>query len=261
MNRVESTGNQRATCSAFAGTLKSTNSNRRSLVLMKDRDQKGFTLLEISIVLAIMLVMTAMAAPLITNAVNVYRLRGGGTDYANLLQTARMMAVRDDLYHSVTNTNTPPTGTNFNTWVDINSSTTYVAPDPALVLPTSIQFKAASSAPSVSNLRSLYLPSTCGSNAGCVTVNPNKWGTLAGPTFGARGLPCQATSQTNGSCSYASTAGTAGDNGSAGGLPVAFEIYLQNQRTSGWEAVTVSPAARIRLWNYDPVSQTWSPLD
>ena len=225
---------------------------------MKNSSQRGFTLIEMLAVLGILLVMTAMVAPLITNAVNVYRLRGGGTDYANLLQTTRMLAVRDDVYHTVKNTNTPPTGTSFNAWGDINNSTTYVAGDPALVLPTWIQFKATSSAPGLANLRSQYLPSTCGSSAACVTVNPNTWG----PTFGPRGLPCQGpTSQINGSCAYTSSPGTAGDNGSAGGLPVAFEIYLQNQQTGGWEAVTVSPAARIRLWDYDAGSQKWSPLN
>jgi hypothetical protein len=98
------------------------------------------------------------------------------------------------------------------------------------------------------NLANLYLQFLPGIGANQVAINPNPWG----PTFGPRGLPCQATAPTGGTCSYTSN---------PLGQPIAFEIFTQNVVTGVWEAVTVNPSGRVRQWHYDNTTNTWRPLD
>ncbi len=229
--------------------------------MMSRKTQSGFSLIELLIVMAIALIVMGMATPLIMNAMKTYRLRQAGTSYANLLQTARMRAVQDDQYYPVI---TGATGSaicanvapNPCACLDLNSnnvcdgSTSSSGTEPVILLNPTIQVQAYGSAPGTANLESQYLPSTCGSNAACVGVDPN---TLpVGPAFGPRCLPCAI----NGSiCAYTTSAGL---NGSSN-VPAAFEIFFQNTQTSAWEAVTVSPAGRIREWYYQ--TNTWNPLN
>lgn len=200
--------------------------------------------MELLIVVSIALIVMALATPLIVNALKNYRLRQAGVNYANMLQMARMRAVQDDTYYPVI---TSTSGSN--ACVDLNqsgsctSSTSTYGAEPQVFFHSTIQFQSPASAPGNTNLRSQYLPSTCGTT--CVSVNPN---TLPiGPAFGSRGLPCNISGTV---CNYTS-----------GSVPVAFETYLQNTQTSAWEAVTVSPAGRIREWYYDTNSSTWNPLN
>ena len=44
-------------------------------------------------------------------------------------------------------------------------------------------------------------------------------------------------------------------------MPVAFEVYMQNQNTGMWEAVTINPAGRVREWRYDASNSVWNSLD
>ena len=85
----------------------------------------------------------------------------------------------------------------------------------------------------LANLKSQFLPVT-----GQGTVNTS--GT--GPTFGSRGLPC---TPTGGTCPYQP--------------PTSYITFMQNSRTTKWEAVTVTPAGRVRIWSYG--GTTWSPMN
>lgn len=192
---------------------------------------------------SISLIIMAIAAPQIMNAVKNSRLRTAATDYANLLQTARMRAIQDDTYYPVlTIASVSITCLDLNQDGQCDSLSTGPA-EPQVAFHTTVQFASAASAPNNSNLRSQYLPSTCGTT--CVSVNPNTSPVEA--AFGPRGLPCYIN---GGVCSYTS-----------GGVPVAFETYLQNTQTTAWEAITVSPAGRVRQWYYDTTSTSWKPLN
>jgi Tfp pilus assembly protein FimT len=227
---------------------------------MNKKTQYGFSMLELIIVVTTIMIVTAMAIPLVMNSTNNYRLRTAGTEYANLLQTARMKAVQNDQFYAVV----VPSSANMSSCVDLNMNSACDAPvgaEPGVSFAPEVQFMAYTSAPSVNSLRGLYLPSTCavsGNNSACVTVNPSTWG----PTFGPRGLPCQAASYAlGGACTLLSASGTLGENASPGSLPISFERYLKNVRNGTWEAVTVSPAGRIREWYYDSTSTSWKALN
>jgi len=225
---------------------------------MKTGSQKGLSLLEIMIVLAIGMVLMAMVAPLVSTTLNMYRLRGASSDYANLLQTARMRAVTDDKYYNVINVigNLNP-GTSMNAYVNTGTTNTggpqpgpaqaYVTGDPGVAFNHVIVIRDPNTAPGLANLKAQFLPA--GAN---VQINPAT--TPWGPTFGSRGLPCQPNAATGGSCSY--TFPVAG-----GQLPIAFEVFMQNTRTGIWEAVTVNPAGRVRQWHYNAPTGSWQPLN
>jgi len=231
---------------------------------MRKKSQFGFSMIELMVVVAIAMILMAMAAPMIRNVVSTYHLRTAANSYANLLQNARMRAVQDDQYHPVwINSGAPPTAPIANACVDINASATCdwgaagAVAEPSVAFHATVQIQPfqAPAAPNLNNLRGQYLPPTCGANGGCVDINPDAWG----PTFGPRGLPCEAAAEAGAACTYLSSVtgiGPAGNN-----LPTAFETYLQNIRTGAWQAVTVSPAGRVRQWSYNAVAGTWTPLD
>lgn len=206
--------------------------------------ERGFSLLELSIVICVTLIISSVMILNVQNAVRGIRLSESATNYANLLQQARIRAVRDDRYYSVL-TVTPSVGAPY-AFVDLQGSGTVAPGDPQQVFLTGVVPQPYASGPSVANLKSQFLPP--GPTAQN-TVNT----TLAGPTFGPRGLPCAPVVGAGGSmtCPYLTPPNY---------TPVSFVTFLQNTQSGKWQAVTVTPAGRVRQWSYDGTS-TWSPMN
>jgi Tfp pilus assembly protein FimT len=230
----------------------------------KKNRESGFSLVEMLLVCAIAMVMAAMSAPLVMNITNTYRLRSAGGQYANMLQTARIRAITADSYEPVYATSGTLYGGFFNAFIDLNqqggSTGTYTSTpisEPGVVFSNSVVVQAASSAPGTNNLYNQFLP---GVTAGAVAINQNTWvgSNTAVVSFGSRGLPCYLAAAPptsgGGTCSY-----TFNNGGTL--QPIAFEVFLQNQTTGMWEAVTVNPAGRVREWRYDTVSTSWIALN
>lgn len=196
--------------------------------------QLGFSLLEMIAVVAIILIVTAVAIPSAITTVRSIHLREAGTDYANLIQRVRALAIQNDNYYDVVAVQ----GSNGNpdtVFVDLKQTGTYAAGDPLITMSSDVLLNP-SSPPALVNLENQFLPA--GSNLAIV----HSGGT---PTFGPRGLPCAVS---GGTCLALSS-------------PAAYINYFQSRYSGNWEAVTVSPAGRVREWGYDENSQTWSPLN
>ena len=203
------------------------------------KNDRGFSLLELCAVLAILMIVAGMLFINAVSAVRNIRLTQSATSYANLLQKARIRAVQDDTYYMVrTDTSTdPPTA-----FVDLLQTATYspTAPaDPMMAFLQDVSPKPFDAGPGLADLESKFLPGT-GSN-GVNTVDT----THPGPTFGPRGIPCVPTATTGGTCPSMT--------------PTSYITFLQNAQSTKWEAVTVTPAGRIGIWSYDGTS--WSPLN
>jgi Tfp pilus assembly protein FimT len=182
----------------------------------------GFSLLELIIVGAVMIVATAVAVPAIQNAQRTMRLRGATVDLASFLQRARIGCVQQNRALPVL-TN----GANTQIYFDVNASGGYDAGEPTLFLPPSI---------------------TVLNDAGASDIAAGTLGFAPQPgavRFNGRGLPCVVNGA--GVCSNF-----------VGANEVGF-IYYLNQNINGvqkWSAVSVTPAGQVRTWVYN--SGAWT---
>jgi len=201
----------------------------------------GFSLLELIIGVAILMIVAAIAAEFVQKAAQTMRLQESAINYSNLLQQARLRAVRDDKYYTVLTATGGPDGDM--AFIDIAGSGTYVLGEPMMVFSSGVTPMAFGSGPALADLESRFLPNDPGS---VLTVNT----TALGLSFGPRGLPCTPmTDKPANTCPYLTPAG----------IPTSYITFLQNAQDQNWEAVTVTPAGRIRQWRYD--GNTWSSLN
>jgi Tfp pilus assembly protein FimT len=203
------------------------------------------------IVVAIMLIVAAYAIPIWRTSERTAKIRGAETSYAGLLQLARTRAINDDRYYSVytklATGNTPQMA-----YVDIypqnvngtsgNGPTgSFVAgppSDPMVTLSPEAVPQTAGAAPNTANLYTTF----CSSCTTAIILN-------TAPTWGPDGLPCAATT---------AALGTGLVCNSAGG-PIAYVAFFQSSTNNEWDAVTLSPAGRIKTWYY--TGAVWAPFN
>jgi type II secretory pathway pseudopilin PulG len=192
--------------------------------------------MELMIVVSIGFIAASMLIMNVQNATRGVRLTSTSASYANLLQQARIRAVRDDKYYRVLMATDQSTG-NFFAFVDINQTGSFVEGDPRVMFGEGVIPQPYASGPGLTNLIGHFLPA--GTSA---TINS----TATGPVFGPRGLPCKPVT-TGGftTCPFLT--------------PTSYVTFLQNVESGKWMAVTVTPAGRIREWQYDAAN--WSGIN
>jgi Tfp pilus assembly protein FimT len=213
-------------------TLRIADKRKPTSVDTRSREQ-GFSILELVVVCAILMIVGAMVFVNGAQLVQTIRLSQSATSYANLLQQARIRAVRDDTFYSVISAaGDPPTS-----FIDLDPARlqTYTCTgnlcDPMMVFSQNVSPQPYASGPGLSNLTAQFLPAN---GQGVVVTD------APGPTFGPRGLPCRPN---GGICTSLNQ-------------PAAYITFFENAVSSKWSAVTVTPAARIQVWNYD--GTTWN---
>jgi prepilin-type N-terminal cleavage/methylation domain-containing protein len=215
--------------------------NQRRTMTAVRNNEEGFSLLEIAIVVALLLIASSIALLMVKNVIRSVHLQQTAANYANLLQQARVRAVQDDHYYSVITSNNSSictSGVIPCAFVDINGDGLYTAGEPLLAFNSDVKPMASSSAPDVDNLKAQFLPSS----STWTTINI----TAPGPTFGPRGIPCGPfTNAGYTTCPFTT--------------PTSFMTFMKNVRSQNWEAITVTPAGRIHLWSHG--ASTWSPLN
>jgi prepilin-type N-terminal cleavage/methylation domain-containing protein len=207
--------------------------------------ERGFSLIELVVVMGVILVVAGMAVPNFLNAVRSAHLKGTVSDFAGLVQSARIKAVDDDRYYSIyVLGGASPVG-----FVDIypqqvtgasGSGGTQTDPkDPIIQINSEVVQKAVGAAPNTASLQALFLPANATVVLGDGSV------TASAITFGPRGLPCSASALT------CKTHLPAGD--------IAYWIFFQDATSQNWGAVTVTPAGRVQRWLYSGGSSaTWA---
>ena len=183
--------------------------------------QSGFSLMELVLVVSIMLVIAAIAAPSLTIMMENYRLDMSGHAVASLLVQTRLQAVRNNV----------PAYVQYNNALTPNEA--YITSDPATPYSVGLPDVAIASAsfntnpPDHKQLDDLLRNGNNGVTA--------EIGTVIG--FNARGLPCM---------EQASAVVCQQQDPVTNNTPY-FEWFMVDSR-GGWEAVTVTPAGRVKTW-------------
>ena len=188
----------------------------------------GFSLTELLVVMAILLVIAAMAVPNVITAIADIRLRSSAQAVAGLLQQVRLKAVSDNRYYTA---RAGGSGTNRYGYLDStgtgaadgSGNGSYDSREYLVQLSGTVNF-AQSGNPSFDTTKYLGFTPITGDSPLRVSFN-------------SRGLTCKASGTT---CSTLN-----------GGAPVGYLYFLTDIRAtggSGWQAVSVSPAGRIKVW-------------
>lgn len=189
---------------------------------MRER-QAGFSLIELMLVLVIIVIISIIAIPQIVRISANYKLDASGHAVASLVQQTRLQAVKSNLpaYVQYDTTQNPNIA-----YINADSTQGYVLGNPDVALASNVVFQNAG-LPDHAELDD-YL------GAG-VTIEPIK-NNIQSIAFNARGLPCIPTANPQ-VCSPTD-----------GGAPPAFLWLMQNTLNGGWEAITVTPAGRVKSW-------------
>jgi prepilin-type N-terminal cleavage/methylation domain-containing protein len=193
-------------------------------LVMKKRES-GFSIVELVIVVAIILIVAAMAAPAVNRVVDNYRLNASGHDVASLLQQARMAAVQSNQpYYVAFNVCGQPNivcAVPASRFVPLTNTFTVNPGDPTASTVGNVAYQAAGPDATL--------------NTFAFASGPPPVGGVIG--FSARGLPCVAPAS-----AWVCQAAPG------------FAWYMRSSSSGSWEAVTVTPAGRIRSWRMTSAS-------
>jgi prepilin-type N-terminal cleavage/methylation domain-containing protein len=184
---------------------------------------QGFSMVELMIVIAVMLILAAVSVPALMNTVSDVNLRYAATNMSGLLQTARIQAVRKNVFYGVLPVTLPSGDAAY--FVNLQGAT-YVPGNPVVPLGTQLQvFQGVGSG----------APGEGAFVAGLgFTVAPG--GVV--PSFNARGLPCSPT--------LVNTCPQSAGQG--------FVLFMSRTSPLGdirWAAVVITPSGRVKVYSCD----------
>lgn len=220
----------------------------------------GFSMLELVIVIAILLVIAAMTAPKLVTIIEQERMQNATRAYASFLQQCRYRSEGDAQWYQVLFDNSDPSSTI--AYLDINGDGQRQSTEPAMEIPAPITLidPLNTSIPTfnpdligVATLLSVdTTPATWTCRHATSCSNPTQ---IAGLEFNERGLPCQLTSATA-ACTN-TTLVSSGTPPVTSAAPVAWINYFSYPTSAGgtnYAAVTITPAGRIKVWSYQGTS-------
>jgi len=196
------------------------------------RKQDGFTILELIIVAAIVIVVAAIAVPTFSPTIGLYRARAAAVSAAGLMQQARIAAIRADSFYSV-KTTTGSSGTAV-MWVDEDGDGSVDNNEPQIGLSSGVSFVTSPPAAISSTQAGGFTPNVGGSSS-------TSW-----VAWSSRGLPCVPNAGST-TCSITPASGNTG-----------YVYYIKANAigsTAQYSAVTITPAGRVKVWTYD--GSTW----
>lgn len=180
--------------------------------------QRGFSMIELVVVVGMIMVLSAISVPKIVNSMSVYKLNVASTSIQNLIEVARFNAVRRNTTLSLRQTVINGQAAFY---VDIPNSAVYVNTDPTYIVPTTVQI-APAGAPAAATTG---LANTAALGGGCISFN-------------SRGV----VDYTN--C--------------GGGVQSVWFISLGLRNgNGGFRAVTLTPMGQAKSWTASPAGNTW----
>jgi prepilin-type N-terminal cleavage/methylation domain-containing protein len=206
--------------------------------------QAGFSLSELLIVVAIILVVGGVSLPSLARFLDNARLKSASQQVASLYQQARIRSTQDNTYYELVST--APGVRPALVCIDLDGDGTCEATEPQVQLPLQVSLNNAGIPAALDQITLGFSP------IGVETSVMYNQADLMVPglAWNSRGLPCQRMSTTS-PCANLTPSGS-----------VAWIQYLQMQRSTtdvSYAAVTVSPTGRVKTWTYSPSSggQSW----
>jgi prepilin-type N-terminal cleavage/methylation domain-containing protein len=179
---------------------------------------RGFSLLELLIVVVIALVVAVIAIPRLMTSTEAFKLRSTASSVSGLVQKARMLAVARNALVPVLTTGS---GSNIYAFVDADNSGSMnsTAEGTSILMPGTIVFDPNGAHPSDATILN-----------GLTAVRSL-------PRFNPRGLPCFLSS---GVCQV-----------NSGNMYITFLRQDRTLGATGWAAINVTPAGRVQVWTWD----------
>jgi len=208
--------------------LKLTTRTRTSVrqLVASQKLETGFSLIELAIVLAIMLVVAAITLPNLPAMLESIKVRGVAQDLASFYQEARMRAIQDDGYYEVIVTANPS-----GAFLDLGGNGQATG-NPVFQLPAEISLDNTAAPAGLDQTKLGFTPLLTETSV----MFDQDGAQRPGLAWNSRGLPCQRPGAT-----------------SACQTGVGWVQYLQYRSGRGslaYAAVTVSPASRVKVWTY-----------
>lgn len=179
--------------------------------------RNGFSLVELVLSLAVLLIITSIAIPVVVRSLKTYQLNSTASQLAGMLKFAKFDAIRQNNRVSLQITQS---GANWVVWVDSNGNSIPDGAEPQMVVTGSDTLLSAASVPSPSPIIATLGP---GSSAYTWTVVSGANGSI---TYDQRGV----LNFTGGATIYA--------------------LYLgnPNDTNSGFRAVITLPSGAVQVW-------------
>jgi prepilin-type N-terminal cleavage/methylation domain-containing protein len=195
----------------------------------KRRAQRGFSLVELVVVVAIALVIAAIAIPNAIRAWYNMELRATASQVSDLMQQARIMAARNNSYYTLCYRMNGTVQQVYLTQVTLSSTTacTYTQ-GTSVEIDLARMITASTAAPTGSNPSALTLATD--------TTSGTPYDNATTLAFSPRGLPCK----------FDTTAQTC-----AAPSPTYFVYYFQASSSNGWAGVLVTKAGRTKAYTWN----------
>ncbi|HZS05866.1 MAG TPA: prepilin-type N-terminal cleavage/methylation domain-containing protein [Blastocatellia bacterium] len=204
---------------------------------MQRKSHRGFSILELTAVAAIIGITSAIAVPSLMGQLRSYRLDAAAQQVTQALQAAKLEAVRNNASYQVT--------------FDTSNNTIQAASNTAVALPQGVHFVSlASASPVPSIIQSAVTAASADTNA----IPGQQTNSLTAVSFPASGS----------ANTYVATFTARGLPGRVSGSTVTSAppgmvnwVYLTNDQNTEKQAVTITNAGGIRIWRWDAATSQW----
>ena len=182
--------------------------------------RNGFSVVELVLSLAVLLVITTMAVPVVVRSLQAYQLNSSASQLAGMLKFAKFDAIRQNTTVSCLITHS---GANWLIWVDSNGNGIPDGAEPQMIIGGSFTLLPAGSVPDPTPITSTLGP-------GFSTFS---WVVLSG---------------SNTSVSYDQRGVVSGAGGAVVSTVYAFYLGNPNDPNSGYRAIITMPSGAVQVW-------------